>query len=164
MRDVARLVTLVERDDPGAPAERAAALAAIEDRPLAPVVGFTGAPGVGKSTLLGALASVLAEPGDRRIAIVAVDPSSAVSGGALLGDRTRIRVPSGRVFVRSQASQVMPGGLAPRPTRWCARCGGCSTWCCSRRSASGSRRTTSGTSPTRRTCCCSRSPATPCST
>src|SRR4051794_15697645 len=114
MRDVARLVTLVEREDERAPAERAEALVAIEDRPLAPVVAVTGAPGVGKSTLLGALASALVQPGDRRLAIVAVDPSSAISGGALLGDRTRIRVPSGRVFVRSQASQAMPGGLAPR--------------------------------------------------
>lgn len=113
MRDVARLVTLVERDDPGAAAERAAALAAIEDRPLAPVVGVTGAPGVGKSTLLGAVATVLADD-PRPLAILAVDPSSARSGGALLGDRTRIRVPAGRVFVRSQASQAATGGLAPR--------------------------------------------------
>src|SRR4051812_1447652 len=113
MRDVARLVTLVERDDPAAAAERAAPLAAIEANPLAPVVGFTGAPGVGKSTLLGALTSSLAETPDRRVAIVAVDPSSAVTGGALLGDRTRIRVPEGRVFIRSQASQAESGGLAP---------------------------------------------------
>ena len=113
MREVARLVTLVERDDPAAVAERAAPLAAIESNPLAPVVGFTGAPGVGKSTLLGALASALAAGSDRRIAIVAVDPSSAVTGGALLGDRTRIRVPEGRVFIRSQASQAESGGLAP---------------------------------------------------
>lgn len=113
MREVARLVTLVERDDPAAVAERAAPLAAIESNALAPVVGFTGAPGVGKSTLLGAVASALAAGSDRRIAIVAVDPSSAVTGGALLGDRTRIRVPEGRVFVRSQASQAESGGLAP---------------------------------------------------
>lgn len=113
MREVARLVTLVERDDPAAVAERAEPLAAIESNPLAPVVGFTGAPGVGKSTLLGALASALAAGSDRRIAIVAVDPSSAVTGGALLGDRTRIRVPEGRVFIRSQASQAESGGLAP---------------------------------------------------
>jgi LAO/AO transport system kinase len=113
MREVARLVTLVERDDPAAVAERAAPLAAIESNPLAPIVGFTGAPGVGKSTLLGALASALAAGSDRRIAIVAVDPSSAVTGGALLGDRTRIRVPEGRVFIRSQASRAESGGLAP---------------------------------------------------
>lgn len=113
MREVARLVTLVERDDPAAVAERNGPLAAIEANPLAPVVGFTGAPGVGKSTLLGALASALAVGADRRIAIVAVDPSSAVTGGALLGDRTRIRVPEGRVFIRSQASQAESGGLAP---------------------------------------------------
>ncbi len=113
MREVARLVTLVERDDPDAVAERAAPLAAIESNPPAPVVGFTGAPGVGKSTLLGALASSLAAGSERRIAIVAVDPSSAVTGGALLGDRTRIRVPERRVFIRSQASQAESGGLAP---------------------------------------------------
>ena len=47
MREVARLVTLVERDDPPAVAERAVPLAAIESNPLAPIVGFTGAPGVG---------------------------------------------------------------------------------------------------------------------
>jgi LAO/AO transport system kinase len=113
MREVARLVTLVERDDPAAAAERAGALAAIEGNALAPVVGFTGAPGVGKSTLLGALASALVTGSDRRIAIVAVDPSSAVTGGALLGDRTRIRVPAGRVFIRSQASHAASGGLSP---------------------------------------------------
>jgi LAO/AO transport system kinase len=113
MREVARLVTLVERDDPAAAAERAAPLAKIEANPLAPVVGFTGAPGVGKSTLLGALASSMATTSERRIAIVAVDPSSAITGGALLGDRTRIRVPEGRVFIRSQASQAESGGLAP---------------------------------------------------
>lgn len=113
MREVARLVTLVERDDPPAVAERAAPLAAIESNPLAPVVGFTGAPGVGKSTLLGALATALVAGSEGRIAIVAVDPSSAATGGALLGDRTRIRVPEGRVFIRSQASQAESGGLAP---------------------------------------------------
>jgi GTPase len=77
------------------------------------VIGFTGAPGVGKSTLLGAVASALLADASRRIAIIAVDPSSATSGGALLGDRTRIRVPADRVFVRSQASQAITGGLAP---------------------------------------------------
>src|SRR6476619_4038619 len=113
MREIARLVTLVERDDPAAAGERTTALAAIEDRPRAPVVGFTGAPGVGKSTLLGAVTATLTSDPARRIAIVAVDPSSSASGGALLGDRTRIQVPSDRVFVRSQASQGMSGGLAP---------------------------------------------------
>ena len=108
MRDVARLVTLVERDDRDAAAERAEALLAIEDHQPAPVVAVTGAPGVGKSTLLGAVAAALLDDdGPRRIAILAVDPSSAVSGGALLGDRTRIPVPSDRVFVRSQASQAI---------------------------------------------------------
>jgi LAO/AO transport system kinase len=112
MRDIARLVTLVERDDDAAVAERAGPLAAMEGDELAPIVGVTGAPGVGKSTLVGALARDLA--GDRRLAVLAIDPSSPHSGGALLGDRLRIGAPADRVFVRSQASGGVRGGLAPR--------------------------------------------------
>ena len=111
-REIARLVSLFERDDDGAAAARAVVADELEARPLAPVVGFTGAPGVGKSTLIGAVATRLAR--DRRIAVLAIDPSSASSGGALLGDRTRIRVPAGRVFVRSQASELETGGLGRR--------------------------------------------------
>ncbi len=112
MRDLARLITLVERDDAAAPALRAGPLAAIEGNLIAPVIGVTGAPGVGKSTLLGAVAAEIA--GDRRVAIVAVDPSSPHSGGALLGDRLRMAIPHGDVFVRSQATAGTSGGLAPR--------------------------------------------------
>ncbi|HTM21345.1 MAG TPA: hypothetical protein VL172_12580, partial [Kofleriaceae bacterium] len=71
-------------------------------------------PGSGKSTLIGRLATALvaAEP-DAAVAVLAVDPSSARSGGALLGDRTRVRFPpdEARLFFRSQATQGELGGL-----------------------------------------------------
>jgi LAO/AO transport system kinase len=79
------------------------------------IVGVTGPPGVGKSTLIGAL--VVAWRGaDRTVAVLAVDPSSKRSGGALLGDRIRIAGPTvggpGR-FIRSMATRERVGGLAP---------------------------------------------------
>ncbi len=77
-------------------------------------IGVTGPPGVGKSTLLSVLARALRARGDT-VGILAVDPSSVRSGGALLGDRTRI-APDARdegLFVRSLASAGELGGLAP---------------------------------------------------
>ncbi len=81
--------------------------------PRAQVVGVTGPPGVGKSTLTGALIRHWRQAG-RRVAVIAVDPSSRRSGGALLGDRTRLRTDpeDGDVFVRSQAARDKLGGLA----------------------------------------------------
>ncbi|MEE9281129.1 MAG: methylmalonyl Co-A mutase-associated GTPase MeaB [Myxococcota bacterium] len=77
------------------------------------VVGLTGPPGVGKSTLAGALIQHCLEQGSG-VGMVAVDPSSRRSGGALLGDRARLRFEStDRVFVRSMASREQLGGLAP---------------------------------------------------
>ena len=77
------------------------------------VVGLTGPPGVGKSTLAGALIQHWLEQGNG-VGMVAVDPSSRRSGGALLGDRARLRFESeARVFVRSMASRAQLGGLAP---------------------------------------------------
>ena len=118
-RALARLVTLCEDPRPqGGAARRGlfAALAARSDRRVGYVVGVTGTPGAGKSTLIGELAMRLAavEP-SWAAAVIAVDPSSQVSGGALLGDRTRVRFPAGerRLFFRSQASARALGGLAP---------------------------------------------------
>ena len=81
--------------------------------PLAHVIGLTGPPGVGKSTLAGALIRSYRAAG-KRIAIIAVDPSSRRSGGALLGDRTRLQhdPEDPGVFVRSMAARDRLGGLA----------------------------------------------------
>ena len=114
MREVARLVTLVERDDPAAVAERAAPLAAIEIQPARARRRVHRR--ARRRQVHAARRARLGARGRRRIAASRSSPSipsSAVTGGALLGDRTRIRVPEGRVFFRSQASQAESGGLAP---------------------------------------------------
>lgn len=81
--------------------------------PGAPRVGITGAPGAGKSTLLDALVRGLRARGET-VGIVAVDPSSRETGGALLGDRIRVRQASrdAGVFIRSMAARERLGGLA----------------------------------------------------
>ncbi len=82
------------------------------------LVGVTGAPGTGKSSLVNQLARYYRNPPDgskpRRVAVVAVDPSSPFTGGAILGDRVRMRDLSGDpgVFIRSMASRGSLGGLA----------------------------------------------------
>ncbi|MBK9032602.1 MAG: hypothetical protein IPL61_15035 [Myxococcales bacterium] len=113
-RAIARLVTVFEDARVEAGARRAAVLAALADRPVGRVVGLTGAPGVGKSTLVGALATALVAGGEPRVAVVAVDPSSPLTGGALLGDRTRVRFAPDdeRLYFRSQASGAIAGGVA----------------------------------------------------
>jgi LAO/AO transport system kinase len=112
-------LNLLENRAPGAREDRAALLAEVAPERLggeAPghVVGITGPPGAGKSTLLGALAAVWRADG-RTVAVLAVDPSSKRSGGALLGDRSRIDAdPSDRgLFIRSTAAGERLGGLAP---------------------------------------------------
>ena len=100
--------------------EQGAADAAALHAALAPqlgraqVIGVTGAPGAGKSTLVHALVGALLTRG-RRIGVVAVDPSSPLSGGAVLGDRVRMGEHGAHpdVFIRSLASRGRLGGLAP---------------------------------------------------
>jgi LAO/AO transport system ATPase len=85
--------------------------------PAGRVVGLTGTPGAGKSSLIGrvALHLVTTDP-TVRVAVLAIDPTSLESGGALLGDRVRVRFPVGerRIFFRSQATQGDLGGVGRR--------------------------------------------------
>lgn len=114
------VLNMVESSESGARVETAALLRAVSPAALAGhearahIVGVTGPPGVGKSTLLAALVGVW-RAGGRTVAALAVDPSSKRSGGALLGDRARIAAdPSDRgVFIRSMAAGGRLGGLAP---------------------------------------------------
>jgi LAO/AO transport system kinase len=114
-RSIARLVSVVENDEPGA----AEALRELYPKTgTAQTVGITGPPGGGKSTLVNRLAGLYRERA-ARVAIVAVDPSSPFSGGAILGDRIRMRerfLDDG-IFIRSMASRGHPGGLARATAR-----------------------------------------------
>ena len=114
-RSIARLLSVVENDAPGA-AEAMRALYPQTGR--AQIVGITGPPGGGKSTLVNRLAGVYRERASR-VAIIAVDPSSPFTGGAILGDRIRMRerfLDDG-VFIRSMASRGHAGGLARATAR-----------------------------------------------
>ncbi len=109
-RALARLITRIENDRP----EARSALAALYPRAgRAHIVGVTGAPGTGKSTLVNEVARAYRQS-NRTVAIVAVDPTSPFTGGAILGDRIRMRDLSGDpgVFIRSMATRGSLGGLA----------------------------------------------------
>jgi LAO/AO transport system kinase len=107
---VARLLSLAEA---GGPAGREVAAALTTHRGRAHVVGLTGPPGVGKSTTTSALVTGLRARGDR-VGVLAIDPSSPFSGGALLGDRVRMaeHTEDSGVFIRSMATRGQLGGLA----------------------------------------------------
>jgi LAO/AO transport system kinase len=109
-RSVARLISLVENGDPALP-DVAAALAPYAGR--AQVVGLTGAPGVGKSTTTNELVRSLRAAG-HRVGVLAVDPSSPFTGGAILGDRVRMQehTTDRGVYIRSMSSRGQLGGLA----------------------------------------------------
>jgi len=109
-RAVARLVSLVED---ASPALRAVAAALTPYTGRARVVGLTGAPGVGKSTTTSVLVTALRASG-QRVGVLAVDPSSPFTGGALLGDRIRMQEHAldPGVFIRSMATRGHLGGLA----------------------------------------------------
>lgn len=110
VRAVARLVSLVEDESPLL-RDVTALLAPHTGR--AQVVGITGSPGVGKSTTTNALVRALRAEG-RRVGVLAVDPSSPFSGGALLGDRVRMsdHAADDGVYIRSMAARGHLGGLA----------------------------------------------------
>ena len=110
-RALARLLTLVED---GTSDDQRTIVARLHPRAgRARLIGITGPPGVGKSSLGSALVSELRSRG-RRVAVLAVDPSSPLTGGALLGDRIRMQAHHGDdgVFVRSMAARGHLGGLA----------------------------------------------------
>lgn len=109
-RALARLISLVENQAPGVRGV-IAALTPYTGRTR--VVGLTGAPGVGKSTCTAALVTALRARGER-VAVLAVDPSSPFSGGALLGDRIRMQqhATDTGVYIRSMATRGHLGGLA----------------------------------------------------
>jgi GTPase len=109
-RAVARLISLVEDASPRL-REVTAALTPLAGK--ARIIGLTGSPGVGKSTSTSALVSAFRARG-RRVGVLAVDPSSPFSGGALLGDRVRMQdhATDPEVFIRSMASRGHLGGLA----------------------------------------------------
>src|SRR5262245_21822081 len=110
MRAVARAISKIENDSPDAN-EILKALFAHTGRGL--VIGITGAPGAGKSSLVDKLAMHYRSM-DKTVGIVAVDPSSPFSGGAILGDRIRRQTLTNDpgVFIRSMATRGRLGGLA----------------------------------------------------
>lgn len=113
-RALARILTQVENNTP---ASQKALAALFPHTGKAWLIGVTGAPGTGKSSLVNALAKAYREQG-KTVGIVAVDPTSPFSGGAILGDRIRMTELSGDsgVFIRSMATRGSLGGVA-RATR-----------------------------------------------
>jgi LAO/AO transport system kinase len=114
-RALARLISLAENGEAPAPP--------VTQQPAARVVGITGSGGAGKSTLVGALISHLRQRLGLRIAVLACDPQSPKTGGALLGDRIRVRFdPADEgVYFRSMSTRGAPGGVsagAGRAIQW----------------------------------------------
>ncbi|WP_420392540.1 methylmalonyl Co-A mutase-associated GTPase MeaB [Acuticoccus sp.] len=113
---LARAITLVESRRPAHRADAAALVQELLPRTGRAVrVGITGAPGVGKSTLIDALGQSLVTSGER-VAVLAVDPSSTRTGGAILGDKTRMGTlaASQQAFIRPSPSAGSLGGVAAR--------------------------------------------------
>jgi len=110
-RALARCITLVENEWPG----YEELLKQLNFTKSTPVIGITGPPGAGKSTLIGALAGYITSLG-KKLAIIAVDPSSPFNRGALMGDRLRMseHYLNPNIFIRSMASRGSLGGLAPK--------------------------------------------------
>lgn len=122
-RALARAITLVESARPDHRAEALALLDALRPGPQALRIGLSGTPGVGKSTFIEAFGLMLTGLG-LKVAVLAVDPSSARSGGSILGDKTRMerlsRDPN--AFIRPSPSQTQLGGVARRTREAVALC------------------------------------------
>ncbi len=109
-RSLAKAISLIERDDPSADRLLAETYASTG---RARIIGITGSPGSGKSTLVAALTKFYRKQ-QKRVGIVAVDPTSPFSGGAILGDRIRMAelYTDRGVFIRSMATRGFMGGLS----------------------------------------------------
>ncbi|HOZ32969.1 MAG TPA: methylmalonyl Co-A mutase-associated GTPase MeaB [Tabrizicola sp.] len=122
-RALARAITLVESARPDHRDQALALLEALRDGPQALRIGLSGTPGVGKSTFIESFGLLLTGQG-LRVAVLAVDPSSARSGGSILGDKTRMerlsRDPN--AFIRPSPSQTQLGGVARRTREAVALC------------------------------------------
>lgn len=110
VRSLARLISLVEDDNVALPAVMSALAPFVKG---AAVIGVTGAPGVGKSTTTTALVQKFRAAGNK-VAVLAIDPTSPFSGGALLGDRIRMQEHAldNQVYIRSMATRGHLGGLS----------------------------------------------------
>ncbi len=110
MRALARAISLVEKRDP---AVRELEDALRSDARIPGVAGFTGAPGTGKSTLVDAVVAFLRKQGSS-VAVIATDPNSPFTGGAILGDRIRMQrhALDEKVFIRSMGARGHLGGLS----------------------------------------------------
>lgn len=108
MTGLARAITFVVNEETA----RVGAIPAAAQKSI--IIGVTGSPGVGKSTFIGRFARAL-RAHDRKVAVVAVDPTSPLTGGSVLGDRLRMmsQTPDDGLYVRSLSSSGMAGGLAP---------------------------------------------------
>jgi LAO/AO transport system kinase len=122
-RALARAITLVESARPDHRAQALELLAALPKEKQALRIGLSGTPGVGKSTFIEAFGLMLIAQG-LRVAVLAVDPSSARSGGSILGDKTRMeqlaRAPA--AFIRPSPSNAQMGGVARRSREAVALC------------------------------------------
>ncbi|MCB9642627.1 MAG: protein kinase [Myxococcales bacterium] len=122
---IAKLISLFEDARPEASKQRHEVITQLRQHPKArsaTFVGLTGTPGAGKSSLVGALVpKLLSHPRQLSLAILAIDPSSPLTGGAVLGDRTRVKLPpkEKRVFFRSQSSDQDLGGLSRNTFQVC---------------------------------------------
>ncbi len=122
-RALARAITLVESRRADHRADAAALLEALGTDRQALRIGLSGTPGVGKSSFIEAFGTMLTGQG-LRVAVLAVDPSSARSGGSILGDKTRMERLSrnARAFIRPSPSQTHLGGVARRTREAVALC------------------------------------------
>jgi hypothetical protein len=162
--EVFAVARLISRAEVGEPEAREAIGAIYRKAGRAHVVGITGVPGSGKSTLVGKLVEKLRAQG-LSIAIVAIDPSSPYSGGSILGDRIRmsnLALDPASSFVRWRPVAPSAAWRMPRSTWWTFSTWRASTWLSSRRSGSGRTKSRSLTPRTPRSWSQPRVSATRC--